>query len=104
MVDEVRCHSEFDESEEKVKAQTPLLFVCFHGVLSFCCSLQRQRYGGDLPGFDKEKRFAGRGRGMTCGIYLLFFTVHVYEYQLFPSSTSPENVMVYPSAGTNNGL
>ena len=67
VVDEVRCHSEFDESEEKVKAQTPLLFVCFHGVLSFCCSLQRQRYGGDLPGFDKEKRFAGRCRRMTCG-------------------------------------
>jgi hypothetical protein len=25
-------------------------------VLSFCCSLQRQRYGSVLPGFDKEKK------------------------------------------------
>ena len=52
------------------KGPRPVLiahFVLFHGVLSFCCSLQRQRYGSVLPGFDKEKRFAGRSRGMTCG-------------------------------------
>ena len=52
MVDEIRCHSKLDESEEKIQAQTPLLFFRFHGILSFCCSLQGQRYGSVLPGFD----------------------------------------------------
>ena len=54
VVDEIRCHSQLDESEEKIQAQTPLLFVRFHGVLSFCCSLQGQRYGSVLPAFDKK--------------------------------------------------
>ena len=61
VVDEVRCHSEFDESEKKVEAQTPLLLVRFHGVLSFCCSLQRQRYGSVLPGFDKKSPVGAGG-------------------------------------------
>ena len=54
VVDEIRCHSQLDESEEKIQAQTPLLFVRFHGILSFCCSLQGQRYGSVLPAFDKR--------------------------------------------------
>ena len=72
VVDEIRCHSQLDESEEKIQAQTPLLFVRFHGILSFCCSLQGQRYGSVLPGFDnKKKRFAGRCRRMTEGYKIL---------------------------------
>jgi hypothetical protein len=35
VVHEIRCHSQFDEPEEEVQAQAPLLFVRFHGILSF---------------------------------------------------------------------
>ena len=116
VVDEVRCHSEFDESEEKVKAQTPLLFVCFHGVLSCCCSLQRQRYGGDLPGFDKEKRFAGRWRGKTKNAavwqYLQFIASLIifakkqlameYHIQITPQMRSVNEALIQDCVGINH--
>ena len=48
------------------KGPRPVLvahFVLFQGVLSFCCSLQGQRYGSVLPGF--VKKIAGRRRRCT---------------------------------------